>query len=72
MIYKQVFGLKKKVSHRSKGIGREGRRKTEAIGFHNPRDTAISLLHEAGIAQALQFKNGLVMTQKMFTVFTLN
>jgi len=47
-----VAGLRKKVSHKSKGVGREGRRKTEAIGFHNLRVTAVSLLHEAGIPQA--------------------
>lgn len=45
-------GLRAKVSHDSKGVGREGRRTTEAIGFHNLRVTAITLLHEAGIPQA--------------------
>ena len=47
-----IAGLREKVSHKSKGVGREGRRKTEAIGFHNLRVTAVSLLHEAGIPQA--------------------
>jgi len=46
------LGLKKKVSHKSKGVGREGKRESEAIGFHNLRVTAITLLHEAGIPQA--------------------
>ncbi len=45
-------GVRKKVSHKSKGVGREGRRATEALGFHNLRVTAITLLHEAGIPQA--------------------
>lgn len=45
-------GLKKEVSHRSKGIGIDGKRSTEVIGFYNLRVTAITLLHEAGIPQA--------------------
>jgi len=45
-------GLKKKVSHKSKDLGREGRRVLAGVGFHNLRVTAITLLHEAGIPQA--------------------
>lgn len=46
------IGLKQKVSHKSKGVGREGKRVAEGVGFHNLRVTAITLLHEAGIPQA--------------------
>jgi integrase len=44
-------------SHRSRGIGHSGRRKTNALSFHSLRRTATTLLHEAGVpstvAQAL-------------------
>jgi integrase len=44
-------------SHRSRGIGRSGRRKINALSFYSLRRTATTLLHEAGVppsvAQAL-------------------
>lgn len=40
------------MSHKSKGVGREGKRVAVGVGFHNLRVTAITLLHEAGIPQS--------------------
>lgn len=45
-------GLREPVSHKSKGIGREGKRASSGLGFHCLRVTAVTLLHEAGIPQA--------------------
>lgn len=45
-------GLREPVSHKSKGVGREGKRTSHQLGFHCLRATAITLLHEAGIPQA--------------------
>ena len=45
-------GLREPVSHKSKGIGRDGKRTSQGLGFHCLRVTAVTLLHEAGIPQA--------------------
>ena len=45
-------GLRRPVSHRSKGIGRDAKREETAVSFHSLRATAVTLLHEAGIPAA--------------------
>lgn len=46
-------GLRKRVSHRSKGKGRDARRERNALTFHCLRRTATTLLHEAGVPAAV-------------------
>jgi integrase len=46
-------GLREKVSHRSKGIGRGAKRTRNALSFHALRHTAVSLMKDAGIPEAV-------------------
>jgi integrase len=46
-------GLREKQPHRSQGKTREGARTSTALSFHSLRRTATTLLHEAGIPQAV-------------------
>lgn len=46
-------GMREPVSHDSKGIGRQGQRTINSLSFHSLRATAVTLLHEAGIPQAM-------------------
>jgi integrase len=46
-------GLREKQRHRSQGKTREGARTSTALSFHSLRRTATTLLHEAGIPQAV-------------------
>jgi integrase len=46
-------GLREKLSHQSRGIGRNTRRSNSELSFHSLRHTAVSLLKDAGIPQAV-------------------
>ena len=46
-------GLRKKAPHRSKGKGRDGKRSSNGLSFHALRHTAVSLLKDAGIPEAV-------------------
>lgn len=46
-------GLAEKTSHRKKGVGRSGKRDSSDLSFHSLRSTAATLLHEAGIPEAV-------------------
>jgi integrase len=46
-------GLRTKRSHQSRGVTREGARTASQLSFHSLRRTATTLLHEAGIPQAV-------------------
>jgi integrase len=46
-------GLRKSKSHVSRGIGRATRRTVNDLSFHSLRRTATTLLHEAGVPQAV-------------------
>jgi integrase len=45
--------LRAKRSHQSRGVTREGARTASQLSFHSLRRTATTLLHEAGIPQAV-------------------
>jgi integrase len=46
-------GLRPKLTHQSRGIGRDGKRAGNELSFHSLRHTAVSLLKDAGIPQAV-------------------
>jgi integrase len=46
-------GLRDKAPHRSKGKGRNARRSSNGLSFHALRHTAVSLLKDAGIPEAV-------------------
>jgi integrase len=46
-------GLRDKKDHRSRGIGRNAKRAGSNLSFHSLRHTAVSLLKDAGIPQAV-------------------
>jgi integrase len=46
-------GLRKKLDHQSRGIGRDAKRAGSSLSFHSLRHTAVSLLKDAGIPQAV-------------------
>lgn len=46
-------GLREKQSHEGRGIGRDARRSGGNLSFHSLRHTAVSLLKDAGIPQAV-------------------
>jgi integrase len=46
-------GLRDKAPHRSKGKGRDGKRSSNGLSFHALRHTAVSLLKDAGIPEAV-------------------
>jgi integrase len=46
-------GLRKARNHAGKGIGRDGRREGMDVSFHSLRHTAVSLLKDAGIPDAV-------------------
>jgi integrase len=46
-------GLRPKLTHQSRGIGRAGKRAANELSFHSLRHTAVSLLKDAGIPQAV-------------------
>jgi integrase len=46
-------GLRKPQAHRSKGIGRGGKRTGIELSFHSLRHTAVSLLKDAGVPDAV-------------------
>ena len=46
-------GLRKKAPHRSKGKGRDAKRSSNGLSFHALRHTAVSLLKDAGIPEAV-------------------
>jgi len=46
-------GLRKKQDHRSHGIGRDAKRAKSSLSFHSLRHTAVSLLKDAGVPQAV-------------------
>jgi integrase len=46
-------GLRPKLTHQSRGIGRDGKRAANELSFHSLRHTAVSLLKDAGIPQAV-------------------
>jgi len=46
-------GLRAPRTHQGQGIGRDGRRKVEELSFHSLRHTAVSLLKDAGIPDAV-------------------
>jgi integrase len=46
-------GLRKKQDHQSRGIGRNAKRAGSNLSFHSLRHTAVSLLKDAGIPQAV-------------------
>jgi integrase len=48
-----LAGLRKKRTHKSTGKGRSGRHKSHDLSFHSLRHTAVSLLKDAGIPQAV-------------------
>jgi len=41
------------MTHQSRGIGRDGKRAGNELSFHSLRHTAVSLLKDAGIPQAV-------------------
>lgn len=46
-------GLREKKAHRSAGVGRGGKRDESGLSFHSLRHTAVTLLKEAGVPQAV-------------------
>jgi integrase len=46
-------GLRSHVPHRSRGIGREGKRAGSELSFHSLRHSAVSLLKDAGVPDAV-------------------
>ncbi len=46
-------GLRDKRPHRALGNGRDGKRDMNSLSFHSLRRTATTLLHEAGVSQAV-------------------
>jgi integrase len=46
-------GLRDKAPHRSKGKGRDAKRSSNGLSFHALRHTAVSLLKDAGIPEAV-------------------
>ena len=48
-----VAGLRQPRSHNSRGIGRAGKRQVFELSFHSMRHTAVSLLKDAGIPDAV-------------------
>ena len=46
-------GLRDTVSHKSKGIGRDAMREQTTLSFHSLRATAVTWLHDAGIAPSI-------------------
>jgi integrase len=46
-------GLREPQSHKSRGIGREGKRTGLDLSFHSLRHTAVSLLKDAGVPDAV-------------------
>jgi integrase len=46
-------GLRDKAPHRSKGKGRDAIRSSNGLSFHAMRHTAVSLLRDAGIPEAV-------------------
>jgi integrase len=48
-----LAGLREKQSHEGRGIGRNARRSGGNLSFHSLRHTAVSLLKDAGIPQAV-------------------
>ncbi len=46
-------GLREKLTHQSRGIGRNTGRSNSELSFHSLRHTAVSLLKDAGIPQAV-------------------
>ena len=48
-----TVGLRESKNHRSRGIGRSSRRERHALSFHSLRHTAVSLLKDAGIPDAV-------------------
>jgi len=46
-------GLREKLIHRRTGNGRSGRRASNDLSFHSLRHTAVSLLKDAGVPQAV-------------------
>jgi hypothetical protein len=46
-------GLRERQTHESRGIGRNAKRLPAALSFHSLRHTAVTLLKEAGIPQAV-------------------
>lgn len=45
-------GLREKPSHRRQGKGRDAKRTGQRLSFHCLRHTTVTMLHEAGVAQA--------------------
>jgi integrase len=48
-----AVGLREARSHNSRGIGRAGKRQAFELSFHSLRHTAVSLLKDAGIPDAV-------------------
>ncbi len=46
-------GLREKKAHRRTGVGRGGKRDESGLSFHSLRHTAVTLLKEAGVPQAV-------------------
>jgi integrase len=46
-------GLRDKTPHRSKGKGRDAKRSSNGLSFHALRHTAVSLLKDAGVPEAV-------------------
>jgi integrase len=46
-------GLRAKLNHQGRGIGRAAKRAPSQLSFHSLRHTAVSLLKDAGIPQAV-------------------
>jgi integrase len=46
-------GLRSHVPHRSRGIGRDGKRAGSELSFHSLRHSAVSLLKDAGVPDAV-------------------
>jgi integrase len=46
-------GLREKQDHQSHGIGRDAKRSRSSLSFHSLRHTAVSLLKDAGVPQAV-------------------
>jgi integrase len=46
-------GLRKVTTHKSTGKGRSSKRETNGLSFHSLRRSTATLLHEAGVAQAV-------------------
>ena len=48
-----AYGLRSPQPPRSRGIGRDGKRKGAELSFHSLRHTAVSLLKDAGVPDAV-------------------